>query len=152
MLSWRADLEIEFRDYGDLKDIFVNGRHRLYEIERAIVPLTFSTKCTLETSFEVPRIIHFVWTGPTLPKPYRENIIKMAAMNPGYKVMLWTDNGIATTNQSAEMELKQLITIKNVSSEMRYFYNVKYLENIDYLSVQERTDVIRYEVVYRYGG
>jgi mannosyltransferase OCH1-like enzyme len=76
----------------------------------------------------IPKIIHHIWLGSPLPeecKKLRETWIKH---HPDWQFMLWTDK---------EVEQFKLINIK------------RYRESNNY---GERADIVRYEVLERFGG
>lgn len=76
----------------------------------------------------IPRIIHQIWLGSELPKKYARFCKTWEEMNPGYEYKLWTDADVA----DFEMENRELFDrSKN--------YGLK-------------SDILRYELLKRYGG
>ena len=69
-------------------------------------------------------------------------------MNPHYQIYLWTDNGIITS--PLEEELLEKTIIGNISAERQFYQNPHLLDHG--LNVGGWSDVMRFEVVYRYGG
>ena len=75
----------------------------------------------------IPKIIHFVWIGPRkIPEKYKENIQSYKLNNPDWTVKLWNN--------------KNLPNIKN-----KFVYNKM-------TSWAARTDVLRLEILYQFGG
>ena len=87
----RNDLEVEFRNIEDLLETFVIGRTILftYNEPNNYFPIDFKATRHPETSYLVPKIIHFVWTGAYLPTTYVDNINLMALVNSQYKAGLF---------------------------------------------------------------
>ena len=49
-----------------------------------------------ELLWEIPKIIHFIWLGSSLPSKYRWNIDQWKIMHePTWEVRLWTDEDVA---------------------------------------------------------
>ncbi len=75
----------------------------------------------------IPKSIHLIWLGGSIPQEYLENIFKLApyAKKNGFKVNLWVDNDFNfhgavnrfhNTNRNVEISntLKSAITLKNI--------------------------------------
>lgn len=77
----------------------------------------------------IPKIIHQIWIGPNKPPEKWINTIKdFVKQNPGWKYILWDDESIAELG---------LINSNEYDNEKSY---------------NGKSDVIRYEVLFRYGG
>lgn len=77
---------------------------------------------------KIPRIFHFIWLGADpLPQHLLRNLQKWRAMHPTWKVKLWTD--------------------ANIPSKL---YNQYVFDRVQ--KNAQRADVLRYEIVFRYGG
>ncbi len=63
----------------------------------------------------IPKKIHFIWLGGSLPAQYLDNIKKLAqvAKRSGFKITLWTDN---PTKQKKNMELHYLTDSRTVDA------------------------------------
>jgi len=76
----------------------------------------------------VPRILHLIWLGSPLPYKFRRLVDGWRLQHPDYQVMFWDDAaaaGFTKTNQAA---------FDNASNW------------------GERSDILRYEVLYQFGG
>jgi mannosyltransferase OCH1-like enzyme len=108
---------------------------------------------------KIPKIIHQIWFGGKLPAeyvPYRESWI---ANHPDWIFIFWTDNpenydrGILLHDFQALKESLQspcndrfiVIDVKNLQFENRTFFD----RAINY---GEKSDILKWEVVYRFGG
>ncbi|MCH9614204.1 MAG: hypothetical protein SP1CHLAM54_12210 [Chlamydiia bacterium] len=76
----------------------------------------------------IPRIIHQIWLGGELPKKYARFCKTWEEMNPGYEYKLWTDDDVA----DLEMENRELFDKS---------------KNFGF-----KSDILRYELLKRYGG
>lgn len=76
----------------------------------------------------IPKIIHIVWIGSTIPKKYLNNIYTFERLNPKWEVRFWNDEKI-----KKETFLNQDI--------------------IDLMpTYAAKVDIIRLELIYKYGG
>jgi len=78
----------------------------------------------------IPKIIHQIWLGGPLPMELEELVdnVKKAHVGRGWQYKLWTDD-----------DLKDL-----------QLYNQKYFDEAK--NAGARSDMLRYEILYRYGG
>lgn len=82
------------------------------------------------TNLQIPKIIHFIWLGSSLPKPYRENIEDWKQKNKTFDIKIWSDE-----------ESEKFLKNKNSYST---FINSK--------SFGVKSDVLRYEILNSEGG
>ena len=76
----------------------------------------------------IPKIIHQIWLGSHFPEKYRVLRDTWLTLNPGWEYKLWTDEDIKTL---------KLINKKQYEKAKNY---------------GERSDIARYEILYRFGG
>lgn len=76
----------------------------------------------------VPKLIHQIWLGSSFPKKYIDYQKSWQSKNPDYGYMLWTDNDIKKLN----------------------LYNSQQYQASSNLGV--KSDIARYEILYKYGG
>ena len=77
----------------------------------------------------IPYIIHQIWVGPNpLPKKSEEFIKQIKELHPNFTYILWTDRDVTPTN----------------------FINYDYIEKVK--SYAQKADIMRYEILYKYGG
>jgi len=109
---------------------------------------------------EVPKLIHFVWLDHPLPERYAKNIVSVMMMNPDRRFLLWVNdlstNTSALTEQiksdfgsDAEVAQKRLL-VKRVEDFKDRFMNWDIITQEP--NVGARSDWIRLEAVYLYGG
>ncbi len=88
----------------------------------------------------LPQLIHFIWTGSVLPNKYFSNLETFSEKLQDYEVWLWLD--VLPSRELPNVVCKQLGDLSFVTHEI--------LSNIS--SPVERGDIMRYEVVYQFGG
>ncbi|XP_023341973.1 inositol phosphoceramide mannosyltransferase 3 [Eurytemora carolleeae] len=98
-----------------------------------------------ETSYTVPKKLHFIWMGKHIPEKYQKNILTFVKVNPDYQVHLWT--------QIITNDLRKNLTgvnLEDIDREIKD-YSVKDLLNQEE-NIGGKSDILRYEIVYRNGG
>jgi len=103
----------------------------------------------------VEKNTHTIWIGKPLPKKYAENLAAIANKNPAWTVMLWIDHPLrprvakyldtATRNRKAGA-----VVLKDVVAESSRFRNWDLVQKEGNLA--GKSDYLRLEVVYLYGG
>lgn len=93
-------------------------------------------------SFKIPKIIHFIWLGPRpFPPESVENIRTWMAHHPDWTVKFWTDR-----DRPVPCKGMQRFFVKNFP-----FMKLKHcFENSE--NYGEKSDILRYEILYREGG
>jgi mannosyltransferase OCH1-like enzyme len=82
-----------------------------------------------ELKEKIPRIIHQIWVGQNpLPKKSKEFIKKIKELHPTFEYRLWGNTDITPHN----------------------FVNIDYINKTD--SYAQKADIMRYEILYNYGG
>ena len=76
----------------------------------------------------IPKLIHHIWLGPPLPNRYKKYIESWKKHHPDWTVKLWTD--------------KDLFSFPFLTDK-------KILQSNNH---GQRSDIFRYEILYRYGG
>jgi len=78
---------------------------------------------------KIPHIIHQIWVGPNpIPEKSKKFIEKIKELHPNFEYRLWNNNDINKKN----------------------FKNIKYIN--DTTSYAQKADIMRYEILYNYGG
>jgi hypothetical protein len=78
--------------------------------------------------YTIPRRIHFIWLGSPLPKRYAKNIETWKKFHPDWKFKVWTDK-----------DVKPFKLYNKAAFDAAKNYG-------------EKSDIWRYEILYRYGG
>ena len=81
-----------------------------------------------EGEYLIPPIIHFIWLGGPLPDKNRECIRTWEVLHPGWTIRIWRDEDVPAFG------------LKNQAAFDR-------AENFG-----EKSDIFRYEILYRFGG
>jgi mannosyltransferase OCH1-like enzyme len=100
-----------------------------YKLFRTIYESRNPTKLEKSQKILIPKIIHQIWLGPKqIPEIYLEFSKSWKDLHPDWRYKLWTDKDVE-----------------------RWDFHNKDLYN-KALSYQERADILRYEILQRYGG
>lgn len=86
-------------------------------------------------SVTLPKKIHFIWIGNKIPEKYISNIKSYVNHNKKYEIILWTDD----EKLSIDGIKTKIIDTKNL-----YFHQEK--------NYAAKADILRYEIIYNYGG
>jgi mannosyltransferase OCH1-like enzyme len=108
----------------------------------------------------IPHIIHHIWLGSPFPEGYRSWRQSWIDKHPGWVYILWTDNKtnyqegtfVANEEALATCLASNAFTGKTLVFDIKNFAPI----NITLVSAAknygEKSDLLRYEVLYRYGG
>lgn len=96
-----------------------------------------------ESSLDVPANIHFLWLGKVIPNKYLDNLETFRSAE-NYDIYLWTDS----------------VTLYTLNETIKRNFKVMHYKKLDYVNhdiiekeaIGTKTDLIRYEIVYQYGG
>merc|ERR1719356_1034405 len=102
---------------------------------------------------EVPKVIHFIWLDHPMPKNYANNVARVMAKNPGWQVLLWLNEN--STDASAltgaiDTETAKRLHKMRVEEYKDQFHNWEMIAKEQ--NVGGRSDLIRLEAVYLFGG
>jgi len=98
-----------------------------------------------ELSYCVPKSLHFIWLGKMLPEKYQKNIHTFRKHNPDYQINLWTE--LISDELRKNLSTVDIHDINSILDE----FVVKPLYDKEE-NVGGRSDILRYEVIYRNGG
>ena len=104
-----------------------------------------------ESNYDVPEILHFIWIGhKPLPDRYLDNVESYQKMNPNYKIYLWLE--LAKLSQNVIGAISQRLPNVTLSdpNELRLINQDLY--DRPTLNIGVKADLLRYEIVYQYGG
>jgi hypothetical protein len=95
-----------------------------------------------EQNIKIPKILHFIWIGPNpFPRESVENVRTWVAKHPGWKVKFWTDRKRPVPCPGMELNLFQDFKFQTLADCYQKADNFG-----------EKSDVWRYEILYREGG
>ncbi len=102
-------------------------------------------KALLDASADrIPRIIHFVWLGPSsLPSSSIKNIASWIKKHPHWECYLWTDRIRSGLHELPGLKQK-LVKDFTFSQLGKCFVTAN--------TYREKADVLRYELLYQFGG
>ena len=108
------------------------------------LPITFSCSVSSQlTDNTVPPTIHLIWLGSPLPARYLTGPTSLATLNPGHSVWVWLDHFTP-----APALTQPNIRLKDVGGEV--WRSQDLLDNCT--NHAQRSDILRLEIVQRYGG
>lgn len=106
---------------------------------RMVLPYKFNTAKEPEHDYVVPRIAHFIWHGGQIPKYANQNIAAFRLLNPECRVILWKD----CDQNNAPCETQDVSTLTFLNPEIVQAFKT---------SPGIYSDLLRYEIVFKYGG
>lgn len=126
--------------------------HMLSGATNARPPLGFATKprhsCIPCVRRRVEKNMHFIWMGSRLPAKYARNIANMDELNAAWTVHLWIDHSLGAT--AIATAVRRGWEVMNISEHASHFRNWDLVVREHNLA--GKSDYLRLEVVYRYGG
>ncbi len=138
-------------EYSKIRDILKKGSLLKYlkcndsdDIIRPFISIKNKNNNTTNSD-NVPLIIHFIWIGSIIPEKYINNIKTYVKNNPNYKIFLWLDH-----LDKIELLIKEdNIIIKNVNTDISLINKNEYnlINNYGF-----KADILRYEIIYNFGG
>jgi mannosyltransferase OCH1-like enzyme len=99
------------------------------EFFREIYEKNHLSKVNFAAISKIPKIIHQIWLGSKFPELYKNITQKWLDLHPSWKYILWDD-----------INVKSLFPLHNQA----YFDAAK--------NFAEKSDILRYEILYRFGG
>jgi len=86
------------------------------------------TNIAPSTTAKIPKIVHQIWLGSPLPERFKSYTESWRIHHPDWEYKLWNDADIAALHLENEQEYNKAI------------------------NYAERSDIARYEILYRFGG
>jgi len=102
---------------------------KMFDLYKVVYKNNNLSKNNLSIEEKIPKIIHQIWLGSEFPEKFKFISKKWTTLHPEWKYKLWTDKNI-----------KQLFPLQN----QKYFDECK--------NYGEKSDILRYEILYRFGG
>jgi len=112
------------------------------QLEEYRMGVSFKSEGFEETVLTIPSLIHLIWIGSPLPSRYLGGPLSFAEFNPDHTVQLWVDQ------TPLNIEEKHNLKILNINQEE--WINEDLLEECTNYAM--KSDILRLEIVYRYGG
>ena len=99
-------------------------------------------KATCSYTYDLPSNLHFIWIGSQIPNKYINNLLSYYQHNhENYQLYWWTDSH----NQSINIEG----IIKKDVNQLTLMNHKEYQQSKNF---GRRADILRYEIIYQYGG
>jgi hypothetical protein len=120
----------------EVRDLNMLGfAHDLYEKNKM-------AQYTQKGRYKIPAVIHFIWLGPRpFPPESVENVRTWIEKNPGWIVKFWTDRDRELPCEGMEKVLVEDFHFLKLGGPFEQSQNWG-----------EKSDLLRYEVLYREGG
>lgn len=108
---------------------------------------------------KIPALIHIMWLGGKLPREYEKYVASWRHYHPDWQIIFWTDNesnfdqGMVTVESfdklipllTNNLYKNIVVDVRNLHFDNRIFYDRA--ENYG-----EKSDILKWEIVYRLGG
>ena len=100
------------------------------------------TEVSKQHTHKIPKVIHFVWLGPDpFPQESIQNVNSWVEHHPDWTIKFWTDRHRPLPNKK--------MTLSLISTFPFHFLGQCYEDSDNYA---EKSDLFRYEVIYKEGG
>ena len=96
-----------------------------------------------ETDTSLPPVLHMTWLGSPLPPKFAPNILSYVSLNPDHELWLWLDTSPDTVNIGHKQ-----IRVRDVNKETWTTRDM--LESCTNFAM--KSDILRLEILYKYGG
>lgn len=96
----------------------------------------------------IPKILHFIWIGKSCPKYILENISQFSHMNLDFQVNFVCQTDYDCLDNSDAIYIKDCID----NSTGMYLDTIRYYQRIGRKKSQILSNVLRYELLNKYGG
>lgn len=112
-----------------------------------------------ERNVRIPKILHIMWLGGKLPAEYRSYVMSWKNHHQTWTILFWTDSeqnydqGSHVVHSFEELEhcLREckgdriVVNARNLQFDNRVYYDQAN-------NYGERSDILKWEIVYRFGG
>lgn len=119
----------------------------IVDLNRGCLPFRFHNG--RESNLKIPKRVHFIWIGSDIPEKYVLNILRIREHNPEYEFNLWMDRAFDHAEHAFAIHLANFQTVVQIR-------DLPLIRNFDLYSEETnlgaRADILRYEIVYRFGG
>lgn len=127
--SKKPDFDASMR-LAEYPDLFAQNESypKVYEMLKHLYNKNYVEKVPADAPYKIPKILHQIWLGSSFPEKYvafRDTWLKN---HPDWEYKLWT-----------EKEIDEL----GLTNQELYNYAINY---------GERSDIAKYEIIYRFGG
>ena len=96
-----------------------------------------------ETDTSLPPVLHMTWLGSPLPPKFAPNILSYVSLNPDHELWLWLDSSPDTVNIGHKQ-----IRVRDVNKETWTTRDM--LDSSTNFAM--KSDILRLEILYKYGG
>ena len=106
----------------------------------------------------IPHIVHHIWLGSPLPEFCVQLRETWYVHNPSWQGILWTDNEENYKYGFLATSIEQLYDVLKDGTSQRIVFDVRSLSLVhrrayeDTQNFGERSDILRYEILYMFGG
>jgi len=99
---------------------------------------------------EIPKRMHFIWMGSQLTTSYVQNLVEFGRLNLKWEIYLWVDQPPHSNVSLMYKEISATLKIKLIKDAAHLFKNRDLMcQDVNYAG---KSDLLRLEVVYLYGG
>jgi len=104
-----------------------------------------------ETSWSVPSVLHFIWLGDLIPDKYINNVLSFVTNNKHCQVNLWTNaNSVNSEAVNSIVEINSNFAALDIERTLDWQVNRKIIA--EETNFGAKSDLLRYEIIYHFGG
>lgn len=157
-----VDFDTSMKTESYRSHITNNSLDQLLAYFRAMYSKTNFFHAKPQSTLKIPRIFHYIWLGKKLPREYLPYLESWKKHNPDWTFIYWVDNpeNYDLGSEMSHMNFEQLtqaladntlpgnevvLDVKNINFDNRKYFD----EATNY---GEKSDILKWEVVYRFGG
>ncbi len=150
------DISMQREQYSKL--FTQEGNRVLYAYFRHLYQRTNFLRVTPKPEAKIPKIIHHIWLGSKLPEAYESWYQSWRKYHPDWKFIFWTDTTqnydrgkvIHSFDELAACLRDGLEQFLVVDVHRLMFDNKRFFDAAD--NYGERSDILKWEIVYQFGG
>jgi inositol phosphorylceramide mannosyltransferase catalytic subunit len=131
----------------------------VYDFFQGVYAKTNMLRVVPSVSLKIPRYIHIMWLGGSLPEEYHSYVKSWRTYHPDWTIVFWTDNNInynqgdiVVRNFNELNHILQKNFYKNIvvdTHDLAFDNRIFYDRAVNY---GEKSDILKWEIVYRFGG
>lgn len=151
------DTSMSINDYASLVSRADN--QYVLDLFRSLYNRNAPAYITPSLAYKIPPYIHIMWLGGQLPQEYESYVKSWRTFHPDWVIVFWTDSDLNYSQgdcivhdfESLQpiLKEKQHLSVVVDTRQLQFDNRIFYDQAINY---GERSDILKWEIVYRFGG